>query len=262
MKSLTDIANQYGTDKGTLGPSLTYGAHNYTDIYEAYLSRYRQNPVNILEIGIGVDGDRWNAYIVHGRNKTGGASLKMWKDYFPRGEIFGIDINSAKHFDSERIHTFVIDQGNRQDIQNFIKKIKNIYFDFIFDDGSHRPDHQQISLGFLFPRLKPKGIYFIEDLEKNGLGDKGGKRNKGRHNTNLTHNTRKILRTFFNTGRFLTPNCLGDTSYLKEQISTITFHAPLNKIILPNICNGLLGKRSMMIQYKIGTERLCAIHKK
>ena len=262
MKSLTEIANQYGTDKGTLGPSLAYGAHNYTDIYEAYLSEYRNNSVNILEIGIGARGARWNTYIVHGRNKTGGASIKMWADYFTRGKIFGIDINSASHLDSDRVRTFVADQGNRKDMQNFLEETRDTRFDFIFDDGSHRPDQQQISLGLLFPRLKSKGIYFIEDLENNGLGDSDIIRNNGRHNTDSVYNTKKVLQSFLDTGEFLEPNLLGDISYLKEKISAINFHAPLHKVILLNIFNRFLRRRSMMVQFKICTERLCAIRKK
>ena len=34
-KSLTAIANHRGTDKGTVGPSLSWPAHNHTEIYEA-----------------------------------------------------------------------------------------------------------------------------------------------------------------------------------------------------------------------------------
>ena len=60
-KSLTELANQYGTDKGTVGPVRTWSAHNYTDIYEAYLERYRLSTLTILEIGLGVTGDRWKA---------------------------------------------------------------------------------------------------------------------------------------------------------------------------------------------------------
>jgi len=34
----------------------------------------------------------------------------------------------------------------------------------IIDDGSHAAEHQQISLGGLFPHLESGGLYFIEDL--------------------------------------------------------------------------------------------------
>ena len=40
----------------------------------------------------------------------------------------------------------------------------NKNFDLIIDDGSHHIVHQQISLGFLFPFLKQKGIFIVEDI--------------------------------------------------------------------------------------------------
>lgn len=38
------------------------------------------------------------------------------------------------------------------------------YFDVILDDGSHKMEHQQISIGVLFRKLKSGGIYVLEDL--------------------------------------------------------------------------------------------------
>ena len=162
-RSLTEISNLHGTDKGTVGPTDHWPAHNYTDIYEAYFDTHRSASVTILEIGLGVTGDRWIAAIVRGRNQNGGASLRTWYDYFPLATIYGIDVNSASHLDNERIHTFIADQGNLDDLRTFSAATEGIVFDFIIDDGSHRPEHQQVSLGFLFKYLKDGGLYFIED---------------------------------------------------------------------------------------------------
>jgi hypothetical protein len=41
--------------------------------------------------------------------------------------------------------------------------------DIIIDDGSHRPDHQLISLVTLFPYLAADGIYVIEDINDKAL---------------------------------------------------------------------------------------------
>jgi hypothetical protein len=38
-------------------------------------------------------------------------------------------------------------------------------FDYIIDDGSHRPAHQVRSFELLWDRVKPGGKYFIEDIE-------------------------------------------------------------------------------------------------
>ena len=37
-------------------------------------------------------------------------------------------------------------------------------FDIIIDDCGHLSDQQQFSMAYLFPFLKPGGIYIIEDL--------------------------------------------------------------------------------------------------
>jgi len=110
--SLTEIANKYATDKGTMGPTEKWPANNYTDIYDSYLNQKRDEPITLLEIGLGVTGDAWESYIVQGRNK-GGASINMWYEYFPNARIFGIDVNSAPYLDNDRTSTYVCDQGNK-----------------------------------------------------------------------------------------------------------------------------------------------------
>src|SRR5438445_13894138 len=37
--------------------------------------------------------------------------------------------------------------------------------DIIIDDGSHASVHQHLTLGVLFPSLKPGGLFVIEDLD-------------------------------------------------------------------------------------------------
>lgn len=242
-KTLTELANFHGTDKGTLGPTPEWEPHNYTDIYEAYLARHRQSALCMLEIGLGVTGPRWETTIVQGRN-TGGASLKMWYDYFPNARLYGIDVNPCPYLDNDRIKTFVADQGNLDDLQAFEKVTEGIEFDVIIDDGSHRPDHQQISLGFLFKKLKGGGLYFIEDLLDNGLGDNM----PGRHASDSVRNTRSVLKHFQQTGEFLEPNVLVNPDYLREQIAYLSFHAP--KLLMNTV------------RYPTDTEQLCVITKK
>src|SRR5687767_11792216 len=88
MQSLTQLANLYGSDKGTAGPSPWWPPHNYTDVYEAYLGHLRDQPLLLLEVGLGVPGDAWKAEIAQGRNTGGGASIKMWHDYFSKARIY------------------------------------------------------------------------------------------------------------------------------------------------------------------------------
>ena len=255
-KSLTELANLYGTDKGTMGPSSRWGGHNYTDVYGAYLGSYRQSHVSLLEIGLGVTGDRWNSPIVHGRN-TGGASLKMWYDYFPKAQIYGIDINECAYLENDRIRTFVADQARVEDLDAFVEATEGADFDIIIDDGSHRPDHQQISFSYFFRKLKSGGLYFIEDLLSNGMGDCP----KGIMSCDTVKSTRSVLKHFLNYGSFLGPNAFIGPDYLKDHIHSISFH-------VPDISVGFSfrphPKRlfKKVVSYHPDTESLCAIRKK
>ncbi|MFZ2197319.1 MAG: hypothetical protein WAV13_06290 [Thermodesulfovibrionales bacterium] len=255
-KSLTELANLYGTDKGTTGPSSRWGAHNYTDIYEAYLGNYRQSPVVLLEIGLGVTGDRWNSPIVHGRN-TGGASLKMWHDYFPKAKIYGIDINECLYLENSRTRTFVADQGRVEDLDAFVEATGGTDFDIIIDDGSHRPDHQQISFSYFFRKLKSGGLYFIEDLLSNGMGDGA----KGIMASDKVRNTRSVMKHYLKHGSFLEPNAFLDPDYLRAHIGSLSFH-------VPDLSTGFSfrphPKRlfKKVVSYHPDSESLCAIRKK
>lgn len=256
-KTLSEIADSFGTDKGSTGPSDSYGGHNYADIYEAYFSTLHNRPINILEIGIGAKGGRWDARIVHGRNKNGAGSLKMWYEFLPKAKIFAIDINESTQYNNDRIRTFVVDQGSEEELRTFLKDIGDIEFDVIIDDGSHRPDHQQFSFSILFPHLKDGGLYFIEDLYENGKGDKS----RDRHSVQTVLNTRAVFRTYQKTGHFSEPNALIDDEYLEKHIANVTFHVPHKKIVWKALIARFFGKRGVLVQERAGSEKLCVISK-
>lgn len=128
---LSKLALIYGSDK--------QGGHCYAQHFQRHFEALRREKLNILEIGIGGYADP----------KAGGASLRMWKAYFPKSRIFGIDIHDKTHHDEERIKTF---QGSQID-ENFLKKVVEEIgsVDIIIDDGSHYNDHVITSFRILFP---------------------------------------------------------------------------------------------------------------
>jgi hypothetical protein len=144
--TLTQIMNANRSDKGTLKGA----GHSYTLVYEQWFESIRQEPLRVLEIGV-CDPRR------------PGASLQSWHEYFPNATLYGYDIEDAHRFDNDRIVTFIGDQSNPADLARFIE-FSGGEFDLIIDDGSHLSRHQQASLAFLFPYLKPGGQYIIEDL--------------------------------------------------------------------------------------------------
>ncbi|HEX5615434.1 MAG TPA: class I SAM-dependent methyltransferase [Acidimicrobiia bacterium] len=136
-RNLAWLAAVHGSDKGAI-------SHNYVEAYRTHLAPLRRRRVSVLEIGI------WQ-----------GASLAMWRDYFPRGDIVGIDIEE-KDVPGPRITTLVGDQG---DVEFLASLERFAPFDLVVDDGSHRAEHIVASFGALFPMLRNGGVYVIEDLQ-------------------------------------------------------------------------------------------------
>ena len=149
---LTKLARYFGTDKE--------GAHFYARHYQHHFEPLRWRPLRILEIGVGGLEDP----------RAGADSLRMWKAYFPRAEIIGIDIYDKSFHDERRITTLV---GSQID-ETFVRGVVRDHgpFDIIIDDGSHFPEHVITTFTFLFPLLKDHGIYVIEDTQTSGTGPK------------------------------------------------------------------------------------------
>ena len=103
-----------GSDKNT--------AHLYTQHYAKHFARYRSEPIKLLEIGIGGYND----------TASGGNSLRMWRTYFSRGMIYGIDIFDKRAHDERRIKTFC---GSQADY-NFLADVAAITgrLDIVIDD--------------------------------------------------------------------------------------------------------------------------------
>jgi FkbM family methyltransferase len=120
--------------------------HRFDRVYNRFLEPLRNSKIKLFEIGCGKEH----------------ASFNMWKDYFPIGEIFSMDID--EELVTERGTVYRGDQTNKDDLDVMIKTIGKC--DVIIDDGSHIPRHQIDTFDYLFDRmLKNGGIYIIEDIE-------------------------------------------------------------------------------------------------
>ena len=138
--------------------------HGFTEIYEHVFYPLRPLPIRICEIGI-----------------SRGGSLVVWQKYFPKSTVFGIDIYDLKQLrvvlreagvdkdflpsapESPRLKTFVANQTDRAQLQQFIDKYGGD-FDIIMDDGGHTMEQQQVSFAFFFKHVKPGRYYVIEDV--------------------------------------------------------------------------------------------------
>jgi len=126
--------------------------YHYFPIYDKHFSRFRNKPVNILEIGV-----------------FKGGSLKMWKQYFGKdSKIFGMDIDpNCKQYENlkEGISVIIGDQSDQKFMSDLMAKLPKI--DILIDDGGHTT-HQQINT-FLacYDKISENGVYLCEDLHTN-----------------------------------------------------------------------------------------------
>ena len=97
-------------------------------------------------------------------NNVVGASLYVWRDYFPNAEIFGVDNDGKFIFTDERIHTFQADAYSPVQMNAAMQAFGPEKFDFIVDDAVHDPVPQICLLNFLWPYLADDGIYAMEDV--------------------------------------------------------------------------------------------------
>lgn len=130
---------------------------HYFDVYERHFSKYRDQEIVLLEIGV-----------------SQGGSLQMWKDYFgPKAKIFGIDINpKCKELEEENITIFIGSQSDRNFLREVKSKIPKI--DILIDDGGHTMKQQIVSFEELFDHVKLDGVYLCEDLHTSYWLEYGG----------------------------------------------------------------------------------------
>jgi demethylmacrocin O-methyltransferase len=130
-----------------------WGCHWYTPHYDRHFRHLKYKSLNILEIGVGG----------YQHSEIGGGSLKMWKAYFRKSAIVGIDLYDKTHFSEHRIDVRQCDQADADRLVQLSSEYGG--FDIVIDDGSHLSDHVIKSFETLFPLLRPNGIYVVEDLQ-------------------------------------------------------------------------------------------------
>ena len=142
---LDTLFNKYGCDKAK--------KHHYHTVYEPEFDSLRNEPINILEVGV-FKGD----------------SIRAWLDFFPNATVYGIDLFkrvSVEDIDvlhDDRVRFIKADSTNIS-VRSQIKKYwPRIRFDIIIDDGLHTPDANAKTLHNLYPLLKKNGRYYVEDV--------------------------------------------------------------------------------------------------
>jgi hypothetical protein len=142
--TLEQLSGIHGSDKLAQG---------YVWYYDLLFRALKDQPVAVLEIGIGG----------HNVPNKGGESLRLWRDYFPNGQIYGLDIQDKGFLDEERVTTFCCSQVDTQALDEVVAITGPL--DIVIDDGSHFNEHQLGSYRHLFHHVKPGGYYVIEDVD-------------------------------------------------------------------------------------------------
>jgi hypothetical protein len=120
---------------------------HFLALYDRWFAPYRDAAPTMLEIGV-----------------FQGGSLELWRSFFGQdATIFGIDINPecAQRVDPPN-QVRIGSQDDRAFLNSVLAETGDL--DIVLDDGSHIGRHQIASFRALWPRVKPGGIYMIEDL--------------------------------------------------------------------------------------------------
>ncbi len=153
-RDLPKLAMVYGTDK--------WGSHLYAAHYARHFHHLRRKKLTLLEIGIGG----------YEEPQAGGRSLRMWRRYFPKAQIVGLDFFDKRPHGEERIRIYRGDQSDEVILRRIVAEVGRP--DIVIDDGSHINRHVIKSFEVLFPLLAEDGIYVVEDTQTAYWPEYGG----------------------------------------------------------------------------------------
>ena len=154
------VMTKHGSDKGCW--------HNYTTVYSVLFKGCKDRPVRVFELGLGTNDPQLASSM--GVDGKPGASLRGWRELFPRALVYGADIDRRTLFQEDRIKSFYCDQLNQAvirelwshpDLQDGV--------DVLIEDGLHTLEANISFLEGSLKHLRPGGIYVIEDIDRGKL---------------------------------------------------------------------------------------------
>jgi hypothetical protein len=120
----------------------------YFPVYERVLAPFRDAELSMLEIGV-----------------QNGGSLEVWSEFFPNAKVIvGCDVDQRcqqLRYEDPRIKLVIADVTSQAAEAQILGHSPT--FDVVIDDGSHLSGHILHSFITFFPRLKPGGLFIVED---------------------------------------------------------------------------------------------------
>jgi hypothetical protein len=150
MKTLVDIISEKNLNNETHIEFGTDKEHTHmycTGFYDKEFLKYKEKQIIITEIGV-----------------AKGGSLVLWDEYFDNAFIIGIDNREqgarekTKHLSNVQVlyaHAYS---------EEFVVTLP--MSDIIIEDGSHTFEDQVKSIQLYLKKLKPGGVFIIEDIAK------------------------------------------------------------------------------------------------
>jgi Methyltransferase domain len=129
------------------GDRKLFKMEHYLEHYDELLAGWQGRDVSFLEIGV-----------------FKGGSLPMWQGFLgPGSRLTFMDIDPACR--DLALPGTTVEIGDQAEPE-FLERIGAAYgpFDLIVDDGGHKMHQQITSFVHLWPRLKDRGLYIVEDV--------------------------------------------------------------------------------------------------
>lgn len=145
MSTLIELVDNSRTDKNTV--------HSYLELYQRLLCKKQRTAKNVLEVGI-----------------YKGGSIKLWRDFFTKATVYGLDIiDSTQVWDGiknqDRITLYTSTDAYNEDFftETFLKS--GVRFDFMLDDGPHTLESMKAFIRLYSQIMTENGILIIEDVQ-------------------------------------------------------------------------------------------------
>jgi hypothetical protein len=161
--SLVELVNNNRTNKNLF--------YSFLSLYDNFFYEKQETATDILEIGVG-------GFNIYDKNIQwgGGGGVLLWREYFEKAKIHGIDLLDEEYISSvvkndDRIILYPSTDGYDKEkfTENFLNK--NIKFDIVIADARHSLSSMVAFIKLYSQILKDDGILIIENVQHNSWFD-------------------------------------------------------------------------------------------